>query len=259
MFRLRRFASSSSSRGEWRGSLEFGFQSTPTPESKTRMVHQVFKNVSDQYDLMNDLMSAGVHRIWKDRFVDSLCLDDQMHVLDVAGGTGDIALRCLNKGAKVTVMDINEYMLQVGKQRLHGKNAEFIQGNAELLPFKNESMDVYTIAFGLRNVARIPLALQEANRVLKKGGRFACLEFSHVHVPVLDKIYELYSFGVIPEIGKWVTGDRESYQYLVESIARFPKPEELCQMIAEAGFEPGLVSYESLYGGIVAIHSAYKI
>jgi 2-methoxy-6-polyprenyl-1,4-benzoquinol methylase len=284
----------SGSSGTWSGSAEFGFKQASSPEDKTRMVKEVFSSVADQYDLMNDLMSVGVHRLWKDCFVNSLRLGKGMHVLDVAGGTGDIAFRCFNGLLKserapdllfpdpnedfgsVTVMDINEEMIRVGKKRavekgyvvefnessldLNGRpSMRFVVGNAESLPFEDNSMDVYTIAFGLRNVSKIPLALSEANRVLKKGGRFSCLEFSHVNVPILDKLYEFYSFGVIPEIGKLVAGDKESYQYLVESIARFPKPEQLCEMISEAGFEKELVSYETLSGGIVAIHNAYKI
>jgi 2-methoxy-6-polyprenyl-1,4-benzoquinol methylase len=285
----RAFSSSSSSSGTWSGSSEFGFKQASSPEDKTRMVKQVFSSVADQYDLMNDVMSAGVHRLWKDYFVNSLKLSKGMHVLDVAGGTGDIAFRCFNQlksseirpdllfpeenenFGSVTVMDINEEMVRVGKNRaiergfvqdesdFERSNLRFVVGNAEQLPFEDNSMDVYTIAFGLRNVSKIPLALSEANRVLKKGGHFSCLEFSHVNIPVLDKLYELYSFGVIPELGKYFTGDKESYQYLVESIAKFPKPEILCEMIAEAGFEREFVSFETLSGGIVAIHNAYKI
>lgn len=241
------------------GATEFGFQRVASGQEKTERVKEVFRSVADKYDLMNDLMSVGVHRYWKDQFVGSLRLGAGSTVLDVAGGTGDIAFRCVAAGASVTVLDINERMLEVGRQRAAEKAipVEFVVGNAESLPVADGSVDVYTIAFGLRNVSDIPQALREARRVLKLGGRFACLEFSQVEVPLLKELYSLYSFEVIPRLGEAVTGDRGSYEYLVESIARFPSRALLSDMLMEAGFE--MCSVDVMSSGVVAVHSGYRI
>jgi demethylmenaquinone methyltransferase/2-methoxy-6-polyprenyl-1,4-benzoquinol methylase len=214
-------------------------------------------------------MSAGLHRLWKEALVSALRppRERAYRHLDVAGGTGDVAFRILDGGGPqthVTVLDINGEMLKVGEERA-GQTAgqtydgriDFVEANAEELPFGPKTFDSYTIAFGIRNVPRIDRALCEAHRVLKVGGRFLCLEFSKVDVPVLDRIYDAYSFNVIPRLGRMVTGDAESYQYLVESIRRFPPPAAFARMIEEAGFRR--VTHRSLTGGIVAIHSGWKI
>lgn len=234
-----------------------------SPEQKTNMVLGVFDSVADRYDLMNDLMSGGLHRLWKRRFIDMVRPRPDKKLLDVAGGTGDIAFKYLEAagpGAEVTVCDINEHMLEVGRDRAIDRGitdgVEWVTGNAESLPFEDESFDVYTIAFGLRNVTRIDTALKEACRVLKPGGRFFCLEFSKMKTPVIDKLYDVYSDIVIPRLGEKVANDRESYAYLVESIRKFPKQEELRDRVAAAGFEKS--RYRNMSGGIVAVHSGVK-
>ena len=242
----------------------FGFQSVPLGEKQGR-VNEVFRSVAGRYDLMNDLMSAGLHRLWKEALVSALRppRERAYRHLDVAGGTGDVAFRILDGGGPqthVTVLDINGEMLKVGEERAgqtYDGRISFVEANAEELPFGPKTFDSYTIAFGIRNVPRIDRALCEAHRVLKVGGRFLCLEFSKVDVPVLDRIYDAYSFNVIPRLGRMVTGDAESYQYLVESIRRFPPPAAFARMIEEAGFRR--VTHRSLTGGIVAIHSGWKI
>ncbi|OMO93745.1 UbiE/COQ5 methyltransferase [Corchorus capsularis] len=246
------------------------------------MVGEVFSNVASNYDLMNDLMSAGLHRLWKDRLVSKLNPFPGMKHLDVAGGTGDVAFRILervnsigrralqdplNDGfqeeTQIYVCDINPNMLDVGKKRAlerglrEDKSLKWVQGDAEALSFGDNSMDGYTIAFGIRNVTHIEKVLAEAYRVLKRGGRFLCLELSHVEIPVFKEFYDFYSFSIIPQVGELVAGDRESYQYLVESIRRFPPQEKFASMIADAGFQK--VEYENLVGGVVAIHSGIKI
>lgn len=248
----------------------FGFR-TVAAEDKQSLVRDVFDSVADSYDLMNDLMSGGIHRLWKDRFVEWLAPRPGQKFIDVAGGTGDIAFRILAESrrrakegvpeASVTVCDINTEMLRVGRDRavdkglLHG--LDWVEGNAETLPFPDASFDAYTIAFGLRNVTHIDRALSEARRVLKPGGRFLCLEFSKVEAPILDKIYDLYSFKVLPTIGGTVAKNREAYQYLAESIRRFPPQRALIEMMTAAGF--GRLSYRNLSGGIAAMHSAWRI
>lgn len=245
----------------------FGFRDVRLDEKQT-MVDAVFHQVARRYDLMNDLMSAGMHRIWKDAAVSWLAPPKrgkkEWRVLDVAGGTGDIATRIVERSdghARATVCDINESMLQVGRERAesfrYGDNLRFMLGNAEELPFPDNHFDGYTIAFGIRNVPRIEVALSEAYRVLKRGGRFLCLEFSEVDVPLLDSVYETYSFKIIPSMGRVVTGDADPYQYLVESIRKFPRQDRFAQMIGEAGFQR--VDYRNFSGGIAALHSGWKL
>ena len=246
------------------GATHFGFTEVPLAD-KQRRVDTVFDAVADRYDLMNDLMSAGLHRAWKNVFAAMVkpSAKRTFRHLDVAGGTGDVAFRIAARGGpgtEVTVLDINAAMLAVGEgravKRKLGKTVRFVEGNAEALPFPEGGFDAYTVAFGIRNVPRIPAALAEAYRVLKRGGHFLCLEFSAVDVPGFDRIYDAFSFHAIPRIGKLVAGDAEPYRYLVESIRRFPSPDAFSGMIAEAGF--GRVSATRLSGGIVAIHSAWK-
>ncbi len=240
----------------------FGFKTVPEAD-KARQVRGVFDAVAKRYDIMNDLMSGGVHRLWKAALIDWMNPAPASHLLDVAGGTGDIAFRFLDKageGARVTVCDINAEMIMVGRDRAldQGRLAlGWSVGDAETLPFKDRSVDYVTIAFGIRNVTRIPLALKEMRRVLKPGGRFMCLEFSKVVLPGLDKVYEEYSFQMIPRIGKLVAGNADAYQYLVESIRRFPDQETFARMIAQAGFDR--VQVRNLTGGIAAIHSAWRL
>ena len=242
----------------------FGFERVALDEKQGR-VDDVFRSVAKRYDLMNDLMSAGLHRAWKAQLIAMLRPPQgrAFRHLDVAGGTGDIAFRALaagGPGTHVTVLDINEAMLRVGAERAGHRfdgRIDFVTGNAETLPLPAESFDAYTIAFGIRNVPRIDAALKEAHRVLKPGGRFLCLEFSKVDLPVLDKIYDAYSFHVIPRLGARVAGDADSYRYLVESIRQFPTPGAFAGMIEAAGFRH--VTHRRLSGGIVAIHSGWKV
>lgn len=247
-------------------STHFGFRDVPLSE-KQRMVDDVFHSVAGRYDLMNDLMSAGLHRAWKDALISKLRppLGPQpFAVLDVAGGTGDIAFRIVEAGGSgvaVTVADINGDMLSVGRERAAQKGFDravrFAEANAEALPFPDKSFDAVTIAFGIRNVPRIPVALREMFRVLKTGGQLLCLEFSRVDVPGLDAIYDAYSFRAIPEIGRLVTGDREAYQYLVESIRKFPDRDAFAKLMRDAGF--ARVAATPMSGGIVALHSGWKL
>jgi demethylmenaquinone methyltransferase / 2-methoxy-6-polyprenyl-1,4-benzoquinol methylase len=245
----------------------FGDRTVPLDE-KQGLVDDVFHRVADRYDLMNDLMSGGVHRLWKDALVSRLAPPKSgsrpYRVLDVAGGTGDIAERIVNASvgyAEVTVADINPDMLRVGAERAKAwrfpAQVSFVEANAEELPFADESFDAYTIAFGIRNVPRMDKALSEAHRVLKRGGRFLCLEFSTVDLPVLDQAYKLFSELVIPPIGRVVTGDSAPYRYLVDSIRKFPKPEAFSAMIARAGFRR--VTHTALSGNIAALHAAWKL
>lgn len=242
----------------------FGFETVALEEKQGR-VNDVFHSVASRYDLMNDLMSAGLHRLWKNDFINTLRVPKTapFHLLDVAGGTGDIAFRALESGGqntRVTVLDINSGMLEVGRERAgsrFGDRIDFVEANAEVLPLPDETFDAYTIAFGIRNVPRVDKALAEAYRVLKPGGRFMCLEFSRVETPLVDKVYDLYSFNVIPQIGRMVTGDAESYKYLVESIRKFPTPAAFARMIEVAGFRR--VTHRPLTMGVVNIHSGWKV
>ena len=231
-----------------------------TREEKTRRVGGVFTSVARNYDLMNDLMSGGMHRVWKNRFVAKVKPRHGETILDMAGGTGDIAFRMADKGALVTVSDINPDMLAVGMERAEARGILGLSWqveNAEKLTFPDASFDAYTIAFGIRNVTDIPAALREAHRVLKRGGRFYCLEFSTSEWPGFGELYDRYSEHLIPRIGKAVAKDEESYRYLVESIRRFPKMEAFRSMIGEAGFKS--TSVEPILGGLVAIHGGWKI
>jgi demethylmenaquinone methyltransferase/2-methoxy-6-polyprenyl-1,4-benzoquinol methylase len=239
--------------------VSFGFEEV-APEEKTRRVGSVFSSVAGRYDLMNDLMSAGLHRHWKNQFVRRVKPRRGESILDMAGGTGDIAFRLAESGASVTVADINPEMLAVGRQRAASRRLEGLswsEQNAEELSFADRSFDSYTIAFGIRNVTRIQQALDEAHRVLKLGGRFFCLEFSTVTWPGFAEAYDAYSINVVPRIGKHVARDEESYRYLVESIRRFPPMEAFRTMIEKAGFAQTRV--EPILGGLVAIHSGWKV
>lgn len=241
-------------------STHFGFRDVDTRE-KAGLVKGVFDSVAFRYDLMNDLMSGGVHRLWKSAMIDWLNPRPGMRLLDVGGGTGDIAFRFLERGGgAVTVVDINQEMLEVGRSRAsragRGEDVTWLCGDAERLPVADCSVDAYTTAFCIRNVTRIPDALKEARRVLKPGGRFLCLEFSEVAIPLLDRVYDAYSFRVLPVLGQRVAGDREAYQYLAESIRRFPSQTAFARMIGSAGFD--LVKYRNLSGGIAALHSAWR-
>lgn len=260
----------------------FGFREVPEQE-KEKLVGNVFTSVASKYDLMNDIMSAGLHRLWKDRLVSKLRPFPGMQHLDVAGGTGDVAFRVLDTiytyeqmgmlkrssdleaddDTRVHICDINSAMLEVGQRRAkekglgQAKSMVWVEGDAEALDFKDNSFDGYTIAFGIRNVTHIDKVLREAYRVLRRGGHFLCLELSHVENPILKQLYDFYSFSVIPSIGDLVASDRNSYQYLVESIRKFPRQQNFALMIQEAGFQK--VEYENLVGGVVAIHSGYKL
>lgn len=244
----------------------FGFESVDPHERQGR-VNQVFASVAERYDLMNDLMSGGLHRLWKADMVAWLSpprTGQSWSLLDVAGGTGDIAMRVIGaagNGATATLCDISPEMVAVGQRRVDAAGLsdriKLTVGNAEALAFPDKSFDAYTIAFGIRNVTHIDRALREARRVLKHGGRFMCLEFSEVDVPLLDRLYDFHSFEVIPRLGALAAGDRASYQYLVESIRKFPKQEAFAGMIRDAGFER--VTYRNLSGGIAAIHSGWRL
>lgn len=245
---------------------DFGFRRVPLGQ-KQGLVDEVFHSVARRYDLMNDLMSGGLHRAWKDALVTAVNPpkgDRGFCLLDVAGGTGDIAFRVVTAGGTgthATILDINSEMLAVGRERAEKRGLDhavtFVEGNAEALPLPDRSFDAYTIAFGIRNVPRIDAALREAYRVLRPGGHFLCLEFSSVDVPGLDALYDLYSFNVIPALGGVVARDAESYRYLVESIRKFPKPQVFAAMIREAGF--ARVSFTPMTGGVVALHSGWRL
>eukprot|EP00753_Platysulcus_tardus_P016667 PLAT5950.1.p1 GENE.PLAT5950.1~~PLAT5950.1.p1 ORF type:complete len:278 (+),score=99.56 PLAT5950.1:21-854(+) len=259
-----------------RATTHFGFTEVAT-EDKEGMVRDVFARVADRYDLMNDLMSGTLHRLWKDSMISALDArpaagSAPLRVLDVAGGTGDIAFRIQSQlasrgapeGSEIVVCDINADMLRVGRDRAEksGRQARdpplrWLQGDAMALPLEDGSVDVYTIAFGLRNVTDIDLALREARRVLRKGGRMMCMEFSRVENPLLAAAYDEYSFAVIPALGEAIAQDRESYQYLVESIRQMPPQEELAAKMRDAGFTH--VSYENMTFGVVALHSGFAI
>ena len=231
-----------------------------TPDEKTRRVGGVFTSVARSYDLMNDLMSGGMHRLWKNRFVAKVKPRPVEHILDMAGGTGDVAFRMVRRGARVTVADINADMLEVGKERARRQglsNLSWQVENAERLSFADARFDAYTIVFGIRNVTDIPAALSEAHRVLKRGGRFFCMEFSSSDWPGFSNLYDAWASTMIPRIGKAVADDEDSYRYLVESIRRFPRPNAFKAMVADAGFVRA--SAEPMLGGLVTIHSGWKI
>jgi demethylmenaquinone methyltransferase/2-methoxy-6-polyprenyl-1,4-benzoquinol methylase len=242
------------------GTTHFGFRIVAEDE-KASLVRQVFDEVATRYDLMNDLMSLGVHRLWKASLLDWLRPRAGMTLLDVGGGTGDIALGFRRRGgSRAVVCDINHEMLAVGRDRAIDRNMPdiaWVRGDAEQLPFPDRSVDAYTIAFCLRNVTHVDRALSEARRVLKPGGRFLCLEFSHVVVPLLRAAYDQYSFRVLPWLGKMVAGNREAYQYLVESIRRFPTQEELANRLRLAGLEQ--VKVRNLTWGVAALHSGWRL
>jgi demethylmenaquinone methyltransferase / 2-methoxy-6-polyprenyl-1,4-benzoquinol methylase len=242
---------------------DFGFREVPL-DAKQGLVDDVFHSVASRYDLMNDLMSGGLHRAWKDVMVATLNPPKQgpFALLDLAGGTGDIAFRVAAESeARITVADINADMLAVGRTRAAERGLDdtisFVEANAEALPFPDRAFDAVTLAFGIRNVPRIATALRECHRVLKFGGRFLCLEFSAVDVPGLEALYDLYSFNVIPALGRVVTGDGEAYRYLVESIRRFPRPEIFADMMRQAGF--ARVSFQRMTAGVVALHSGWRV
>jgi demethylmenaquinone methyltransferase/2-methoxy-6-polyprenyl-1,4-benzoquinol methylase len=244
----------------------FGFQRVPLEDKQAR-VDDVFHSVASRYDVMNDLMSGGLHRAWKDVLVTAINPprgERRFAVLDLAGGTGDIAFRVVaagGAGTHATVIDINADMLAIGRTRTSERGLDdaiaFVEGNAEALPFPDRSFDAVAIAFGIRNVPRIEAALAEAYRVLRIGGRFLCLEFSAVDVPGLDALYDFYSFNVIPALGRVVTQDAEAYRYLVESIRRFPQPAAFAEIMRAAGF--ARVSFQPMSGGIVALHSGWRL
>lgn len=253
--------SNSSEPGPAEATTHFGFR-TVREEDKASLVRAVFDDVATRYDLMNDVMSGGIHRLWKDSLIDWLHPRPDMTLLDVGGGTGDIAFRFrARNGGPVTVCDINREMLIVGRDRAIDRNCSagisWVCGDAEVLPLPDRSVDAFTIAFCLRNVTRIDLALAEARRVLKPGGRFLCLEFSQVVLPMMRRFYDRYSFDILPHIGSMVAGNREAYQYLVESIRRFPPQAELVSRLQKAGLEQ--VRYRNLSGGIAALHSGWRL
>jgi demethylmenaquinone methyltransferase/2-methoxy-6-polyprenyl-1,4-benzoquinol methylase len=241
---------------------DFGFRKVRRDE-KAGLVQGLFDSVADRYDLMNDLMSLGVHRLWKQAMLDWLAPRAAMRIIDVAGGTGDIAFRVLDRapGARVTVADLSPRMVAVGRDRAidHGylDNIDWICASAESLPFPDQCFDAYTVAYGIRNVTDIAQTLSEARRVLKPGGRFLCLEFSHVTWPLLDKLYDAYSFSVLPWLGGMVAGERDAYAYLAESIRKFPDQKTFAAIIKAAGFD--LVKVRDLSGGIAALHSAWRV
>ncbi|EGC37016.1 ubiE/COQ5 methyltransferase family protein [Dictyostelium purpureum] len=279
-------SSSSSSSQQPQEKTHFGFK-TVNKEDKEDMVKEVFDSVSSKYDLMNDVMSMGIHRLWKDELMNTLNPTPGSHLLDVAGGTGDVSFRFLDRiknspnyfpniassstlkssslPSSATVYDINQSMLNEGKKRgltmgytdLSDPSIDWVQGNSENLPFKDETFNCYTVSFGIRNCTNIDQVLREAHRVLKKGGRFLCLEFTQVPNPLLRYAYDTYSFNVIPVMGQLITGDHDSYKYLVESIRQFPNQDKFAQMITDAGFKQ--VTYKNLTFGVVAIHSGFKL
>ena len=241
----------------------FGFKKV-SKEEKPELVNKVFDSVAFRYDLMNDLMSAGLHRLWKDSFIDWLAPRKNTHLLDVAGGTGDIAFRFSKRTknrSKVTILDRNENMLKEGKRRSNvgqiASDLEWVCGDAMKLPFDNEVFDYYTISFGIRNVLDLKKCLSEALRVLKPGGRIMILEFSKVENETLNKIYDAFSFNVVPRLGQLIANDSESYQYLIESIRKFPAQEKLANLVSDSGFKQ--VKYRNLSQGVVAMHSGWKI
>lgn len=240
----------------------FGFEEIPETQKAGR-VHGVFSSVASKYDLMNDVMSAGVHRLWKDAVIDWMAPRPGMRLLDVAGGTGDISFRFLDRlkgDGEAVVCDMTQAMLDEGARRAGQQGragVDWVCGDAMQLPFEDRSFDVYTIAFGIRNVTRVEAALAEAYRVLRPGGRFLCLEFSQIPNPGLQWIYDRYSFNIIPPMGQVITGDRDSYQYLVESIRRFPDQETFASMISAAGF--GQVRFRNMSMGIAALHSGWRL
>ena len=242
---------------------DFGFRKVNRDE-KQHLVNEVFESVAFRYDLMNDLMSAGLHRLWKDTLIDWLAPRKNKHLIDVAGGTGDVAFRFLNRlkdEGKVTIVDRNEQMLLEGKSRytvsFKNNNIEWICADAMELPFSDESFDYFTISFGIRNVLDIKKCLEEAYRVLKPGGRLLILEFSAVDNKTLKKLYDLYSLNIVPKLGRFVTGDEDSYRYLVESIRKFPSQEEFLSIIDTAGFKQ--TKFRNLTFGVVALHSGWKV
>lgn len=248
------------------GTASFGFR-TVREDERQGLVNDVFSRVAERYDLMNDLMSGGLHRLWKDDLIGMLDPPrgaTSFRLLDVAGGTGDVAMRAVGAAGAATtavICDISPEMLSVGRRRVAAAGLSdritLVEGNAESLPFEARSFDAYTIAFGIRNVTHIDRALAEAFRVLKIGGRFLCLEFSHVDVPMLDRLYDLHSFEVIPRLGQLAAGDAEPYRYLVESIRKFPRQEAFADMMRAAGFSR--VAYRNLTAGVAAIHSGWRI
>ena len=243
------------------GSIDFGFK-TVERTAKAGLVREVFDSVAGRYDVMNDLMSGGVHRLWKSALIDWMAPQPHQHLIDLAGGTGDISLRFLRAGGgSAAITDINRAMLEAGRQRRDlekfRNQTSWCVGNAEALPFESGVADFVTIAFGLRNVTDRQSAIDEAYRILKPGGRFLCLEFSQVKSAGLAKLYDAWSFNVLPHLGQMVAGDADSYRYLVESIRKFPSPEALADMFAEGGFAQ--VRVRSLSGGIACIHSGWKL
>jgi demethylmenaquinone methyltransferase / 2-methoxy-6-polyprenyl-1,4-benzoquinol methylase len=239
--------------------VSFGYEQI-SPNEKTARVGEVFSQVARKYDIMNDAMSGGMHRLWKDKFVRRVKPQSGEDILDMAGGTGDIAFRMEKSGAHITVSDINADMLAVGMDRAVDRGLDSLvwsEQNAETLSFPDKHFDAYTITFGIRNVTDIPAALREAHRVLRYGGRFYCLEFSTVEWPGLAKVYDVYSHKLVPKLGKAIAGDEESYRYLIESIRRFPDMARFKAMIGEAGFVQTKV--EPIMGGLVAIHSGWKV
>ena len=241
------------------GTVSFGYEDV-APEEKTARVGGVFSSVAKNYDLMNDAMSGGMHRLWKDRFVRRVQPQEGQQILDMAGGTGDIAFRLAASGASVTVADINPAMLEVGMERAAKRGIDglvWTEANAETLTFPDQFFDAYTIAFGIRNVTDIPKALREAHRVLRRGGRFFCLEFSTTTWPGFKEVYDGYSHKMVPKLGQLLAQDADSYRYLIESIRRFPDMPTFKAMIADAGFVR--TKAEPILGGLVAIHSGWKI